>query len=312
MAYQFQNTNTAKDAVFMVEAAAQRLRRYADVADDVVNSSVRAVDAIAALKRDGLLRLPGFFDRNRILALGEALERAIAARLPGMTVRNHRDEDLSQLNALDIRHVTLSDNADWDEAKQYTTGISLPDPLVNLPEIIELLENQKLLDVVCGYYESVPMLTFAKARVAFVNNFGAADTQHWHADPGSYRVLKLLLYLNDVGKGGGPFEYIRGSHVRKFSGWDEVTRHDEADLRKHYAADDFQACVANAGDALFAEVSGFHRGQPPVNADRRILILNFCLHEEYGLPYQRVKIRRADRDNLAGLPRAIFDELELV
>lgn len=296
----------------MVEAAAQRLRRYADVADQVMNASTRAVDAVAAIKRDGLLRLPGFFDRDRILALGDALESALAARLPGMTVRNHRDENLSQLDALDIKHVTLSGNADWDEAKQYTTGISLPDPLVILPEIIGLLENKQLLDIVCGYYESVPMLTFAKARVAFINNFGAADTQYWHADPGSYRVLKLLLYLNDVDEGGGPFQYIRGSHVNKFSGWDQVTRHDEAVLRQHYAADDFKSCTASAGDALFAEVSGFHRGQPPVSADRRILILNFCLHEEYGLPYQRVKIRGTDRDQLTGLARAIFDELELV
>ena len=312
MAYQFQNTNTAKDAVFFCESSLARLQCYGDQADNIVNASTRNAEAIATIKRDGLLHIKDFFPREQILAMGEELEQKIARQLPHMTVRNHRAENLSNLETLDIQHITLPSTATAEDAKHYTTGVSLPEPLVQMPSIIDLLGHEQLLDLAVGYYESPPLLTFAKARWAFVNDMGPADTQHWHADPGSFRVLKALIYLNDVDEGGGPFEYIVGSHSNKFAGWDENSRHDEKELRQFYAADKFKTCVARAGDVLFAEVSGFHRGQPPVHAERRILIVNFCVNAEYGLPYQPVKARAVDIEKTHGLHRALFDGIDLV
>ena len=312
MAYQFENTNTAKDAVFMCESALKRLRQYGDYADEIVNTSTHVADTVAAVKRDGLLHIPDFFECQQILAMGAELEQKIVSRLSGMKVRNHRAEQLSDMKTMDIHHVTLSESATLSEAKKYTTGISLPDPLINMPSIIDLLGYKRLLDIVIGYYESVPLLTFAKMRYAFVNSIGPADTQHWHADPGSFRVLKALIYLNDVDENGGPFEYILGSHKQKFPNWSQHTRHDEAELHKIYPAENFKVCTAKAGDILLAEVSGFHRGQPPIAADRRILILNFCVNREYGLPYESIKVRSADIKKTQGLHRAIFDDVRLV
>ena len=82
--------------------------------------------------------------------------------------------------------------------------------------VSEIIKNKTLEGVVTGYYESIPTLTFAKARISFFDSVGPRDTQFWHSDPGSYRVLKALIYLNDVDENGGPFEIISGSHFKKF------------------------------------------------------------------------------------------------
>ena len=54
---------------------------------------------------------------------------------------------------------------------------------------------------------------------SFVSSLHVAiDTQLFHIDTGSFRILKAFIYLNDVNAGGGPFEYVKCSHHTKFEG----------------------------------------------------------------------------------------------
>ena len=314
---QLANTHTAKDAVRMAAAANERLQRYANYADFIVDASMREADTVAAIKRDGILHIPNFFDRQAVLDLGEQLAAAIASRLPNLKVRDHREENKSGegSSSRNIRHITLSDAADWDEARHYTTVVALPDPLVHLPAFItQLLANERLLDIVMGFYESVPLLSFVKSRISLVGDLPATDTQHWHTDPGSYRTLRVLIYLNDIDEGGGPFQYIATSQINHFDGWDSQLRWSSEELARHYAPALFRSCTARAGDILFAEGTGFHRGQRPITVDRRIIILNFCVHSEVeGLPYDgNIRACRDVVESLPPLARALFDEIELI
>ena len=70
--------------------------------------------------------------------------------------------------------------------------------------------------------------------------------------------------------------------------------------------------TANAGDILFADVTAFHRGNVPVSRDRKIIIFNFNVHEEYGLPPVDVKIFKKDYDKASHMVRPLLDDLKIV
>ena len=169
-----------------------------------------------------------------------------------MKVRDHTKETHSE--KMEILHRTLGENDTLETAKKITNGISVKDPLIAIPSIIDIIDNHLIQGVVTGYYESIPQLTFAKARISFFDSIGPRDTQFWHCDPGSFRVLKVLIYLNDVDKDGGPFEIISGSHFNKFEGWDNITRHKDKALKNIYDNILFKI-TASAGDVIFADAT---------------------------------------------------------
>ena len=65
-----------------------------------------------------------------------------------------------------------------------------------------------------SFYECIPELTYIKIRKAFANKLPANDTQFFHRDSGSFRLLKAVIYLNDVNE-DWPLYYVKGSN-RKF------------------------------------------------------------------------------------------------
>lgn len=102
---------------------------------------------------------------------------------------------------------------------------------------------------------------------------GCRGVRRWHLDVEDFRVLKLILYLNDVEAGGGPFEYFSLEKGKAVS--DSLGRRGGG-----LATDDM---LREAGlDAAVSETARYpkhtailvdaarilHRAQPPVDRDR--------------------------------------------
>lgn len=244
-------------------------------------------DADATVVRaDGVHVVRGALDRARVLALGTQVDALVASGRHLGRVRDHARE-IAERRPVD-QPVFLDDLASM---RARSAGVSIADPLVNLPDALALALDAALVGRGTAYYGCLPLLTFCKVRLTFANALPPTDTQLYHADGGSLRIFKALVYLNDVEPGGGPFRYVAGSHVRRFDGWLDRDRFDEAEMRARYGDAALRRCTARAGDVVFADATGFHCGEKPVAADRRIMIVNFCVHEEYGFPYDRLRLR---------------------
>jgi hypothetical protein len=272
--------DAAAEARFAAGVAARRRLGV----DPVLRDAVFGMDA-AVVHENGVRVVRGALDRTRVLALGARVDALVASGRGLGRVRDHARE------AAEGRGVDAPAFLEEPSAmRARSAGVSIADPLVTLPAALALALDPALVGPATAYYGCLPLLTFCKVRVAFANAVPAADTQRWHADGGSLRIFKALVYLNDVEPGGGPFRYVAGSHSRRFDGWMDRDRFDEAEMRARYGDDALLRLHARAGDVVFAEATGFHCGEKPLVADRRIMIVNFCVHEEYGFAYEPVAL----------------------
>lgn len=309
--YTFSNEHALK----MKKEELARLEKYPNLAAGIIKNSSIYSEQIQEIKKYGIIKIENLFDRNFILNLGKKLEKNIINLLPSMKVRNHKQEIKKNNHLFDRIYTQLPKEADFEDARKITSGIAIDDPFINIPDFFNILSNKDFQGIITGFYESIPLLTFAKARIGFASdwNTNGTDTQLWHRDIGSFRILKALIYLNDVASSGGPFEYIKSSHVQTFGVQDNNLRYEEQTLKEYYNHENFMSCVGNAGDVIFCDTSGIHRGKPIISDDRLILILTFCVHEEITpIPYEKIKAKKQFLKKQDLITQALFDENQII
>jgi hypothetical protein len=105
-----------------------------------------------------------------------------------------------------------------------------------------------------------------------------AGVRQWHRDHEDWRVVKVLIYLNEVTADGGPFEYVEGADSAQAS---QAMRY-----RSGYVPDaDFDpivpesqrraVCAARHEVIVFDGAKVFHRARPPVSAPRYSVTFNY-------------------------------------
>ncbi len=109
---------------------------------------------------------------------------------------------------------------------------------------------------------------FANRQLADGRTVG---TRQWHRDIEDRRMLKILVWLNDVGPDGGPFTYIpadvsdRIARELKYAGG---YVDDETILRLAGAPSVCQASGPQWTAVVVDTARVFHRGMPPTGRDR--------------------------------------------
>jgi hypothetical protein len=148
--------------------------------------------------------------------------------------------------------------------KNLTDSIKLKDPLINIPKIINLLLNKKIKSITSNYFGCMPYLTFVKLVKTYKNNMKENDTQLFHIDDNSVKLLKCFIYLNDVNsKNDGPTYYIKGSFKNINKYWGKKLRWSEKELLNIYEKKNFIPIYAKKGDVILANTIAFHRGIKP-------------------------------------------------
>jgi hypothetical protein len=267
-------------------------------APTICESLDRHRDETHVLQREGARLLPGFFPREKVLEIGRRFATYI-------------DRGRSLAPAKDRARKMVGPSSETLPLRDKVSAIGLEDPFVNLPEVIELAFDARLLGLATAYFQTVPLLSYVKVRKSFVNAIPPTPTQHFHVDIGTYSIFKVLVYLNDVVPGGGPFCYVQGSRQQKFAGW-ESKRYSKEEMAAIYGGQQVVQFHASAGDAILADSTGFHCGEKPETADRSILIVNYTVHPEYGFEYPPVRIRREDLEKLSQYARLVADGLRLM
>ncbi len=193
-----------------------------------------------------------------------------------------------------------------------TNYAAVAEPFLNCPASIQLAFDQQLVDISTAYLQCVPGIGGANLRKSFRNRLPEFDTLYFHVDPNSPKFLKFFFYLNDVDEAGGPFCYVRGSHRRRFAGWQRKYRWELEEIAPIYGEENVLLLTAKVGDIVIADTNGFHRGTKIRGNDRGMLTVDYVVHQEFSGTAKPFKLRRQDFNQLQPSQRAVADFLQVL
>jgi hypothetical protein len=196
--------------------------------------------------------------------------------------------------------------------RAHTNYAAVAEPFLNCPRSVSLAFDQQLVDIATAYLECVPAIGGVNLRKSFRNDLPEFDTLYFHVDPNSPKFLKFFFYLNDVDEAGGPFCYVRGSHRRRFPGWQRKYRWELEEIAPIYGKENVLLLTANVGDIVVADTNGFHRGTKIRGEERHMLTVDYVVHQEFSGTAKPFKLRRRDFDDLNSSQRPVADFLQVL
>ncbi|MGD1918725.1 MAG: hypothetical protein ACFCAD_07440 [Pleurocapsa sp.] len=154
---------------------------------------------------------------------------------------------------------------------------STPEDLREFSEILLWALEPKLLNIIENYI-GLPIL-----YQGFAMRRSVADAQHtgvrrWHIDWEDRRIIKVIIYLNDVIPGGGAYNYISRQltpeAIKKLNYYNLGYVSDE-EMASAVPRQNWTACLAPKGSVVISDTSSvFHRAQPPTHYER--YSITFC------------------------------------
>jgi hypothetical protein len=155
--------------------------------------------------------------------------------------------------------------------------IAAPDRLMTqTPELFCWGLQAKLLTFVECYLQQ-PVAYLGVTLHRSVANGRQIGTRIWHVDGEDYRMIKLLIYLNDVDRTGGPFEYIPRDLSPSYQAFRGIarTKIDDEEMAKVVPSQQWQTCIGEADTAIWVDPTAvFHHGRVP-ERDRFTLTFSY-------------------------------------
>lgn len=158
------------------------------------------------------------------------------------------------------------------------------------PELLLWGANETLLNIVENYIGLPIYYLGVEVRQEFANG-KSTGVRQWHIDTEDHRMLKIIIYLNDVDINGGPFEYISK----------ELTSVAQHQLRytSGLVSDEMMAnvipeaswisCTGHQGTVNFVDpCTIFHRAKPPAKKDR--LSITYHYTSQYPMEFRNINI----------------------
>lgn len=130
------------------------------------------------------------------------------------------------------------------------------------------VSSHRLLDVANAYLEMWSKLEYVDVwySVPQPATQQRISSQRWHRDYNDKHLLKVFLYLVDVGESMGPFQYVPGSQpggpYADAWAWEPLGNNypTEEELEALIPASAVKAFTAPKGTLIFCNTAGFHRG----------------------------------------------------
>ena len=191
----------------------------------------------------------------------------------------------------------------------YMPEIELPRSAPNIPADCAPLYEWGLTDEnldLAECYLGLPVF-FVGAAVRRERADGPAHypTRLWHKDIDDRRMLKLIIYLNDVGSGGGAFEYLnRTASATATRAFRYSAGHlSDAAMAGVVERSDWISVTGPRLTTIFVDPAHLlHRAQPPIETDRYSLTLTYLSTTPL---YQTFPESRVTPSALAGLSGAV-------
>lgn len=266
------------------------------------------IRALTELNENGLAKVSDLIPRERLEVLGCEIDNLFNDFSNLNTVFNDGERTARGTEA---KFILTKEEFDTGDLRNKTNNLAINEPLLKIPGLLELASNDALLSIVSNYFDSPVYLGSVNVRKSFKNELNAYDTQYFHVDKNSHRIVKAFFYLNDVSEEGhGPFCYVKGSHRRKFFGWLRKHRWLDSEIKDIYGQKSFAFGIANVGDLVIADTTGMHKGLKPLTRDRIMITFNYVVHREFSENSPVFKVSGSDIKDLKN--KNIFSLLEKV
>ena len=238
-------------------------------------------DVAQQIERDGFAVLRQAFGVAELRALYDSVEALLDSGTSLQRISKDSARQKGDLREAGVHFTPEETRLGQSYFRQHTNYVSIANPLVSIPGLLDVAFSPLLLDVAQSYLNCVPALGGMNVRKSYRNELSEFDTLYFHVDPNSPKFLKCFLYLNDVDISGGPFCYVRGSHRRRFRGWTRKGRWTLDEIESRYGSSNIVYLTAAVGDLIVADTNGFHRGTKITGDDRTMLTFDFVLHPEF-------------------------------
>ncbi len=164
-----------------------------------------------------------------------------------------------------------------------------------IPELYLLGLDARILAVVQQYLKLPVAYHGAVLRHSLVDG-QFAGPRLWHQDQEDFHVFRMVVYLNDVRPGGGPFEYIPRSTGVTYRDFGEEDLTDER-LEKVIPREKWKRCFGAAGTVVLCDTAKvFHHESIQTERDRAVVMIGYSSRRPRGMelamshfPVERVK-----------------------
>ncbi len=240
----------------------QRIKSKAKLANLKVKKIVQKNFALPIVRNYELERakhhpfLPKLSSRDQKIVATLKQEGVYISSLAELKLK-HTKRLVKQLNLLHPHLYTLSHASNW--------RVRIPSSRKFFhAEILFWGLGERLLDIVENYI-GLPLFFTGVDLRRDIADAPLTDARNWHLDIDDDRMIKVIIYLNNVGKSGGPFEYIpRRLTKQLINKLDYKSGFVEEDAIAKIISEQFwQTCAAKAGNVVITDpCSIFHRAKP--------------------------------------------------
>jgi hypothetical protein len=172
-----------------------------------------------------------------------------------------------------IETVFSSDLVGYFRFDSHTVHVNYPQMARNYPDIFLWGLQERILNIVENYI-GLPVAFLGTDLRKDIAKGKDVGSRRWHKDGEDRRVIRIIIYLNDVFDDGVAFEYIP-----KHLNLSNLTKNlylDE-EIRKIVPTSYLKPCLGSAGTVVFAATSSiFHHGKVFVEPGTDRLALFFA------------------------------------
>ena len=145
------------------------------------------------------------------------------------------------------------------------------------PEIFLLGLSEKILSLVETYI-GMPAAYHGVALRRSLTDGLQAGPRVWHKDAEDFRVFRMVIYLNDVTDGGGPFEYIPRFYGLSYKAFRGIESNITAETMLKVVPQDLpQQVYGKAGTVIICDTANtFHHEKLQVTQRRSVAMFGFA------------------------------------
>jgi hypothetical protein len=205
-------------------------------------------------------------------------------------------------------HEPIGDPTIGRNTSLHCFSVDPPELAARCPNVLLWGLEERLLDLI----ESYIGLPVAFTTVHLRKDIGSANqvgTRIWHIDTEDHRVVRVLVYLNDVDIDGGPFEYIPRQHAGALSGLEGRALRAAGDpildieMRQHVPEPHWQPCIGPRGTVVIADNAVLYHHGRVHDRERLAIIYTYTSRKPR---YPKLRRNAAFDDQLSARQRECF------
>ena len=173
--------------------------------------------------------------------------------------------------------------------------------LIENTTIQKLVNNEIFYIIAQKYFKTRPCLSAVnmwwspvrKKKINIEIEKNNKSAQMYHFDLDRIKWLKLFIYLTDIDEESGPHEYVETSHKVNSKPKELLDygykRIPDNLINKYYKKNLIKKVYGKKGTMFIADTSCYHRGKPPTNNDRLLMVIEFS-NSLFGAEYNKIKV----------------------